>query len=35
MLKEFINLFDSSYYQLYKDNGWQVNTNAINEEQIS
>ncbi len=34
MLKEFINLFDSSYYQLYKDNGWQVNTNAINEEQF-
>lgn len=34
MLKEFINLFDSSYYQLYIDNGWQVNSNAINEEQF-
>lgn len=34
MLKEFINLFDSSYYQLNIDNGWQVNTNAINEEQF-
>ncbi|MGN9163180.1 GNAT family N-acetyltransferase [Clostridium sulfidigenes] len=34
MLKEFINLFDSSYYQLSIDNGWQVNSNAINEEQF-
>ncbi len=34
MLKEFIKLFDSSYYQLNIDNGWQVNSNAINEDQF-
>lgn len=26
MLKEFCNLFDKSYYQLYMDNGWEVNS---------
>lgn len=26
MLKEFCNLFDKAYYQLYMDNGWEVNS---------
>lgn len=34
MLKEFIDLFDSAYYQLNIDNGWEINGYAKNEEQF-
>ena len=34
MLKEFIDLFDSAYYQLSIDNGWEINGYAKNEEQF-
>lgn len=34
MLQEFVDLFDSVYYQLNIDNGWQVNSHAIYEEQF-
>jgi ribosomal protein S18 acetylase RimI-like enzyme len=30
MLEEFIGLFDSSYFQLNIDNGWKVNSYAVN-----
>ncbi len=29
MIKEFVELFDSAYYKLNVENGWQVNCNAI------
>lgn len=32
MLRDFVNLFDKSYYQLYKDNGWKINTYSIHKE---
>jgi hypothetical protein len=32
MLKEVVSLFDSSYYQLHKDNGWEINSYSIHEE---
>lgn len=35
MLKEFVDLFDSSYYQLYVDNGCQINGYAINENRFN
>lgn len=35
MLKEFVDLFDSSYYQLYVDNGWQINSYAINKNRFN
>ncbi|MDU1412580.1 MAG: N-acetyltransferase [Clostridium sp.] len=34
MLKEFIDLFDSAYYQLSIDNGWEINGYVKNEEQF-
>lgn len=34
MLKEFVVLFDSSYYQLHIDNGWKINSNAVSEDQF-
>ena len=34
MLEEFVDLFDSSYYQLNIDNGWQTNINAVREDQF-
>lgn len=34
MLKEYIDLFDSAYYQLNIDNGWKINGYAVNEEQF-
>lgn len=34
MLKNFVNLFDSAYYQLNIDNGWEINGYAKNEEQF-
>lgn len=34
MLKEFIDLFDSSYYQLNKDNGWKIDSHAIYAEEF-
>lgn len=34
MLKEFIDLFDSSYYQLNKDNGWEIDSHAIYAEEF-
>lgn len=35
MLKEFVDLFDSSYYQLSIENGWQVNSYASNKDQFN
>ncbi|GAA0774651.1 hypothetical protein GCM10008908_24860 [Clostridium subterminale] len=35
MLKEFVDLFDSSYYQLCVDNGWQINSYAINKNRFN
>lgn len=32
MLKEFVDLFDSAYYQLNIDNSWKINSYAINKE---
>ncbi|MDF2671936.1 MAG: N-acetyltransferase [Clostridiales bacterium] len=32
MIKEFVDLFDTSYYQLNIDNGWNINGYAVNEE---
>lgn len=32
MLKEFVDLFDSSYYQINIDNGWKENNYAMDEE---
>jgi len=34
MIKEFVDLFDCAYYQLKTDNGWEINSNAKNEEQF-
>ena len=34
MLKEYVDLFDSSYHQLNLDNGWKVNSYAVNQEQF-
>lgn len=34
MLKEYIDLFDSAYYQLNIDNGWKINGYAVNQEQF-
>lgn len=34
MLEEFVDLFDSSYYQLSIDNGWKTDSHAINKEQF-
>ncbi|SFB10290.1 GNAT family N-acetyltransferase [Clostridium frigidicarnis] len=34
MSKEFVDLFDSSYYQLNIDNGWKINSHAVNEEKF-
>ncbi|GKX65207.1 GNAT family N-acetyltransferase [Inconstantimicrobium mannanitabidum] len=34
MLQEFVDLFDSAYYQLNIENGWKVNSHAIYEEQF-
>lgn len=35
MLEEFIELFDSAYYQLNIDNNWMVNSYALNAEQFN
>jgi len=34
MLDEFIDLFDSAYYQLDKDNGWKTNSHATYKKQF-
>lgn len=34
MIKQFIDLFDSAYYQIFIDNDWEVNSYAKNEEQF-
>jgi GNAT superfamily N-acetyltransferase len=34
MIKEFVDLFDSSYYQLNIDNGLEINSHAVNKEQF-
>ena len=34
MLEEFVDLFDSSYYQLSIDNGWKTESHATNKEQF-
>jgi len=34
MLKEFVDLFDSAYYQLNIDNGFKTNSHAVYEEQF-
>lgn len=34
MLKEFVALFDNAYYELNIENGWKVNSHAVNEEQF-
>lgn len=34
MIKEFVDLFDSSYYGLNIDNGWQLNSHAVNEDKF-
>lgn len=33
-LKEFIDLFDTAYYQMNLDNGWEINSYALNEKQF-
>lgn len=33
-LKEFIELFDTAYYQMNLDNGWEINRYALNEKQF-
>ncbi|WP_346930121.1 N-acetyltransferase [Clostridium sp.] len=35
MLKEFVDSFDSSYYQLCVDNGWQINSYAMNKNRFN
>jgi len=35
ILKEFVDLFDSSYYQLSIENGWEVNSYASNKDQFN
>lgn len=34
MLQEFVDLFDSAYYQLNIENGWKVNSHVIYQEQF-
>lgn len=33
-LKEFIDIFDTAYYQLHVDNDWETNSYALNEKQF-
>jgi ribosomal protein S18 acetylase RimI-like enzyme len=34
-LNEFVDLFDSAYYNLAKDNGWETNYNALNPDKLN